>query len=143
MEKKLKFFETENFKKAQKYWYDKLQAEKFPDHEKLVGTKLYLLPQSQSQYNDNVDRSNYDITLEYYLRLARHVEQEEFKSDRDRLIMKFHSEGKRICRIIEALQTLGFPCHRQTVRFVIRKFEHKWKIRHWQKKQMTSNLVIA
>lgn len=139
----LKFYEEPKFKELQSKWYGKLKKKNFLDEEKFIGGELRLINHSLPNYIYNLCPLTREARLRYFILIGQCVSEEDFENDRDRLILLLQSEGTLIRDIVNELQVKGYNCHRQTVRYIIRKFEHKWKIRTWQKQQMTSNLVTA
>jgi len=79
------------------------------------------------------DRKNQAI---YYSLLHSKVNSEKFENQIHEIIMAKAAEGAKICKIIEALEAKGKYIHRETVRFIIRRYEHKWGIREWTPKQL-------
>lgn len=77
---------------------------------------------------------------DYYQMLQRRVSQARFDSDLDRAVMMMKSEGALIVEICRALLKKGILKYRGTIRLIIRKYEHRWGIRHWKPEQMDYNL---
>lgn len=123
----------------QRSWYSKLKEEGFLDREQEEneGSISSFVPFVDTPMSE----LKYSTRLDYFLCMSQWIEQEEFQNPRDKIIMFMRSEGFQIKEIVDSLKSQGYSCHRQTIRFIIRKFENKWKIRLWEKKQMTSNLV--
>ena len=76
------------------------------------------------------------IAADYYRQIQQAAELEAFESQVHELIMKMRGEGKKICEIIVGLRKKRKRIHRETVRHVIRRYEHKWKVREWTLKEM-------
>lgn len=139
MGRRHKFYDSDIFKTLQQEWYQRLRDEGFKDAEKLVGSELRLSQSTLHPYR----HSNYisaQAKLEYYLMMSRCLDLEEFDKKRDHLVMSMRSIGYRIVEIRKVLKLYGYKAHRQTIRFIIRRFEKKWKIRDWQNHQLTSNM---
>lgn len=77
-------------------------------------------------------------TIEYYDRLVAAFNSEQFEDDTHKFIMGRVCEGDKKCAIVRALHERGQRIHRETVRYVIRRYEHKWGIRTWDQNLMTS-----
>ena len=141
MGKAPKFFATDQFKRLQRKWYKKLEKSGFQDHEKLVGSSLVLSQSAGFALRHEPTLLTAEAKLEYYLKLSEMVAKESFENNRDRVIMECAGQGLKICAIAKELKKRKIKCHRLTIGFVIRRYEHKWKIRSWSLKQM--NLATA
>lgn len=76
------------------------------------------------------------IKIQYFERMYSCFCNENFKNEIHRFILELAVDGAKICEIHRALQANGINRHRKTVRHIIRKFEHKWGIREWSRKEM-------
>lgn len=74
--------------------------------------------------------------LEYHSKLYEKTNAEEFENKTHEHILRKRAEGAKIVDIVRELDSKGKPIHRETVRFIIRRFENKWLIRSWTIKQM-------
>ena len=141
-----KFFESDDFKKLNAEWQEKLAISGFVDAEVPVkpqdtifrGDGSYRLKVSTG----DVFRKDNIVELQekaaYFDLLVSYVQNEEFPNKADKLIMTKRSEGMKIKEISEELKKRGFKSHRQTIRYVIRRYETKWLIKKWQPNQMKS-----
>ena len=65
------------------------------------------------------------------------IKNEDWKDPVDKLVMIRHVQGKLIKDISQELKDRGYnKNHRQTIRFIIRKYELKWKIKNWKPEQL-------
>lgn len=131
-----KFYETKEFKKLSQEWNRKLET-----------------PYKQINPYLNYQQTRSSILVayhrrDYFLQLSQHMEhfkaihydkQPKLKAKRDRIILQLRSEGCLIQEILAKLNQVGIQIHRQTVRFIIRKYDTLWGIRFWKPSQMTSN----
>lgn len=80
-----------------------------------------------------VEKKNF----EYYQAMERFYEKEVFESPVYRLIMCERVKAKKIAAIVRIVAlNKNRIINRETVRFIIRRFEHKWGIRYWTNTQM-------
>jgi hypothetical protein len=127
----VKFHETEQFKKQQREWYERLKETGFRDIEVLIGNEQKLMQYSRP-YRD-VDK------LEYYQTLTHHFFQEKFENETHKWIMLWRSDGWKIREISERLKMMELsPSHRETVRYIIRRYEVKWNIKQYKPSQLSS-----
>jgi hypothetical protein len=79
----------------------------------------------------------------YFMLLEEWLQKEkDFACDSDRLIMHFTASGWTIQEISQELKRLEKPKHnRDTIRYIRRRYEHKWGIRSWKPQQMVSRRV--
>lgn len=126
-----------SFEELEKYWYDRLKKEGFKDIEKKVGNERVLIQRASNVYRQatEVEREN---KRSYYELISSHVQHEQFTDPTDELIMCRRAEGITIKEISAELKKLGERCHRQTIRFIIRKYELKWKVRNWNPDQLAT-----
>lgn len=76
--------------------------------------------------------------FDYYHSMSTYAQQEKFDDEADRIVMQMRGEGTPIKDICAALKKQGHKHHRQTVRFIIRKFEYRWGLKQWKPNQLTS-----
>jgi hypothetical protein len=132
-------------KKLKDEWDAKLRASGFVDIEKEVNGKLII---AEKDFSHGVMAELYrrpaevvrSASEEYYRRLSQHCEAEkEFEDDSDKLIMELTSNGHSIKEISDELKKKGLRKHnRDTIRYIRRRYEHKWQIRQHKPHQMTS-----
>lgn len=128
-------FKTKQFLAIQKEWYQTLAKHGFIDQEKIVGD-THLLTQRSSNAYRQASKVSRNARLEYYRLIAHHLGEEKEISEVDFVVMTMISDGKKIKTISAHLGELGHVSHRQTVRFIIRRWETKWGIREWTLGQM-------
>jgi predicted metal-dependent hydrolase len=76
------------------------------------------------------------LKLDYYLKIFSMFHMEQFENEKNRKVIELWSQGKNKSEITRTLDTLGLHLNRETIRYVIRRFEHKWGIRNWTLKQL-------
>lgn len=132
---KAEFWETKNFKELQSLWDDILKDSGFIDIEENVGKDKEL-----KQNSSNVYRSSSSIEceakLQYHRLLSECAQKTEFDDEIDRFIMLKRAEGLKICEISDELKKIKQKNHRQTIRYIIRKWEKEWGIRAWTIEQL-------
>lgn len=111
----------------QKKWEKILEREGLEIVKPIKKTKLY---QNISLTTDVQARRD------YYYQLGQCIAHYDFQNYQDREILVLHAEGKKIVEIVRELKEAGITLHRKTVGFIIRRYEHQWKIRLWNPKQM-------
>ncbi len=133
------FWKTQAFIALQEAWYQRLEAEGFKDAEETVAGELVLRQIAAHPYRgtEPLERE----TKERYFRfLAQQVQEAEFKSEVDRIILIKHAEGEKIKRICEELNKQGQARCRGTIRFTIRKYEMRWGLRQYTAKQLNKKV---
>ena len=105
------------------------------DIEKTVGGDRVLIQFSTDAYR-RATRTTVDAKEDYYRVLGRFVDQHEFDDDIEKLIMVRAAEGSKIRETVETLIKIGQYRCRGTIRFVIRRYELKWRIRKWTAQQI-------
>lgn len=135
------YWKTQHFKAMQALWYKRLKASGFEDLEE-IGESGPRVKQSICQkfkrkdINDNRTQLNRMIKEAYYTLLAKLVNEKDFDTEIDRLIVTWHAEGDRIKVIVERLTRMGKRRCRNTVTFTIRKYETRWGMREWNPRQL-------
>jgi len=130
-----KYWQTINFKELQKEWEDKLQTSGFVDAEKTIGGERVLVQNSSNAYRQAPEVVR-ESKIDYYMVLNFRLSKSRFRDEIDKIVMNLHAAGLKIKEICEKLEAIGKGRHRQTVMFIIRKYEHKWKIKKWSKTQL-------
>ena len=126
---KLKYWQTDEFKKQEKEWYQKLEEEKFKDIEKIIGGRSVLRQRSTNCYR-NSPQAVLEAKLRYYELLGEYTFRENgFRDSAERLIMQRRAAGVKIVDICKELEAMGERRYRGTVRFIIQKYEKKWQIK--------------
>lgn len=152
------------FKELQEIWYAKLATVGFVDIEK-DGQLLTSASYPYRHIGSKTQKASYpyrhvgsedakSITSNYFQRLdafyrvlgakqlyfemiSSRVQVEKFDCDADEIIMRRTAEGAQIKAISEELKVLGHKNERKTIRYVIRKYEHRWNIKTWKPEQLT------
>ncbi len=134
-----KFFQTPEFKQLESEWYDLLKDSGFKDAEIVVGSEKVLIQNAPNvffQANSVV----IEAKLEYFVSLSKAVEEEtDWDHPLEKIILSMKAEGAKISEISKELKSIYNPrCrgYRQTIRFIIRKYENRWKIRKWAAHQL-------
>lgn len=129
------FWKTKEFKALQDAWYKRLEGLGFQDAEKTVGGEVVLKQNSSNAYR-GADPDLIELKEKYFNLLTEKVQDAEFRSEVDRLIMTWHAEGMLIKYICEELDDMGMWRARDTVRYTIRKYEMAWGIKAWTPRQL-------
>lgn len=128
-------WESKAFKKLQSEWYKKLKDTGFQDAEEIVGGEQKLKQNAPNVYRQ-ADPVYIESKARYFELLTQHVASYRFSEPIDRTIMGLKSQGFKISEICSRLKQMGVPKHRQTVRFIVRRYEHNWGIRRWTPEEM-------
>lgn len=126
---KPKFWQTNEFKRIEKKWYQILKDEKFSDHEQTINGKSILKQNASNCYRgkSKIEREN---RLRYYELLGHFFSAEtEFEDWVESFIMQRRSEGVKIIQISKELELANERCYRGTIRKIIQKYEIKWRIK--------------
>lgn len=146
-----KFWTSRAFKRLNQEWNQKLADVGFDDAE---NAKRFLKEPSNDRFvrRFNGCRRITEITTEasyrYFQAITEFVaKEEEFSDEFDKLIMERTGEGRSIREISEELKNL-LPSDRKrskydrnTIRYVRRRYEHKWGLKTWKAEQMVSRKV--
>ncbi len=127
----------DEFRALQITWYEKLSQSGFKDIEKFKGDEL-VLAQSASHCFGNLDALSSFLKASYFRLLAQLIYDETtvFRNEVDRHILIRYSEGMKIKYIVQELKMLKMPRDRNSVRFIVRRYEMIWGIRNYTAKQL-------
>lgn len=127
----------DEFLRLQQTWYQKLSDLGFNDIEKLQGDEL-VLSQTASYCYRNGDPFTRAMKEQYFRFMSQAVydENTEFKNEVHRHIMIRHSEGAKIKTILKELHARGTARNRNSIRFIIRKYEVAWGLRSYNPSQL-------
>jgi hypothetical protein len=144
-----KYWQSEAFKKIEDEWNAKLKDEGFVDIEYSTRNGLEIKqPTVRSCRPGGKDfkpggrahgdgfRQYVETKHNYFMALEHCMEYAPPRNRTERFIMYYLAMGSKISEICNELKELGGPCHRQTVRFIIRKHEHLWGIKTWEKAKL-------
>lgn len=129
-----KFFLGKQFKQLEKEWQKKLEQNGFKDIEILKNGQR-LLRQSAGNVYRHVDERTRISREQYFQSISYHTAITVFPKILDGLVMHRYADGKTIKIIVEELARENVRVHRQTIRFIIRRYEHEWGIRYWTLKE--------
>lgn len=120
-----KFYQTKTFKGLQKEWEKRLLESGFIDHEN--GDQL---KQNAANSYRRANALLREAKLEYFQIIIHQIYRHGYiPPDMDPLdltVMVMRGNGLSINLVAERNKI-----HRQTVRFIIRRYEHQWGIRSW------------
>ena len=136
-----KFYNSSEFKKLQKQWYAKLKDSGFVDAETvgLPAAPDGMLTQRSSNAYKQADLSVIAIKAEYFSMVAECVEKEQWDDATYEFILRNHADGKSHLAIVRLFaKEKGDTIHRQTVRYVIRRYLNKWGIKYYSPDQLYS-----
>lgn len=131
----------DEFKKLQREWYQKLADLGFKDIEEFKGEELVL----KESYNDcfrpnRHNKSEFDRSMqEEYFRCLAHKAFDEttvYRNEIDKHILIRYSEGAKIKTIITELSVLKKPLRRNTIRFIIKRYEMAWGLKNYKPNEL-------
>lgn len=129
------FWNKSSFKALQRAWYQRLKDEGFQDAEKLINGRLVLAQSASHPY-----KGHNEVTIQeketYFMELCQCVYNHEFDDEVDRLVLTWYSQGRKIKEICEDLDQRGELRARNTVRFIIRRYEIAWGLRNYRPNQL-------
>jgi hypothetical protein len=128
------FWRTKKFKTLTLVWNKKLEASGFNDVEFDIKGDRTLKQRSTNAYRQASEFER-DSKLEYFCVMGYLAHNTKFENEVDKYIMIRHSEGAKQLEIVEELQNMGSPRHRETVSFIIRRWETNWGLKNWSLKQ--------
>lgn len=129
------YWRTKHFKAIQTEWYEKLKDDGFDDAEELIGEEMMLRQIAAHPYR-GMDDLGITTKKAYYRFLSQRVQETQFESSIDYLILSLFSEGTKIHSIVKALEAVGDRRCRGTIRYTIRKWEMRWGLREYSLKQL-------
>lgn len=136
-----RFWETTSFKQLETEYNELLKKNGFVDIEVHVNGEKVL-----SQYAAKAHWQPKTLSrlgkLKYYEDLLHHAYNFNFESNIDQVILCLRAEGKSIKNILLELNKIGINKHRETIRFIIRRYEHSWGLKNWTLKQRNLKQVI-
>src|SRR5665213_3798234 len=125
-------------KALQKKW-DRILAETgFEDIEKEIGGERVLKQSADYAFRRAEHTETYrEAKLTYHSLISEHLHTSIFDDASDRLIMERTAEGSSIAEISAELKDRGWrKFNRDTIRYIRRRYETRWGIRHWQQRDM-------
>lgn len=124
----------QNLPALQREWDLILAATGFKDIEKTIGRDRVLIQFASNAYRQ-ADQLTRESKIAYYDLLCEKINTSAFLNEVDRRVMTMYSQGAKIKQIIDELTHSGHSIHRQTCRFIIRRYESIWGIKAWSNKQ--------
>lgn len=136
---KVKYWQKSSFERLRDYWYEKLKEIGFIDAEKTIGECQLLVQNSPNVYRQapqvvvEAKKQYFDLLLKGLLKKQQLGKKlRERRQDKiERYIIERRSDGAKIVDIATEINW-----HRQTVRYVIRKYEAKWRIKNWNQEEI-------
>lgn len=119
------FWKSEKFRRLQEYWYKKLAENGFEDAER----KGLLIQNAPNSYRQETPTKR-EQKLEYFLLLGQGVSEERFECEIDKKVMTMIADGISLVEIAKKCKM-----DRNTLRYICRRYEHKWGIKSWTLKQ--------
>ncbi len=130
------FWKTKEFKALQDAWYRRLESLGFQDAERSIGHEMRLKKlASHSAYRD-ADELTIESKTQYFNILSEKINEAEFLSEVDRLVMTWYCDGMNIKHICIELDKLGMKRGRDTIRWTIRKYEMRWGMKQYTPRQL-------
>lgn len=129
------FWKSLSFKALQAEWYQRLEKAGFQDAERLTGAEMVLKQRASHPYK-GIPEFERDIKQAYFAILAQRLHETAFKDEIDKLIMTWHAEGHTVKMICEDLDNLGEPRNRNTIRYMIRRYEMAWGMRSYPRSKL-------
>ncbi len=130
-----KYWQKMSFKQLEQEWNEKLKESGFIDAEVRVGEERVLIQQASNSYRQ-APRIVREAKEEYYTIVNQKMDECPPRDRVERIVMYYVALGAKIKEICNELKETGERCHRQTVSFIIRKYEAKWKIRNWTEQDL-------
>jgi hypothetical protein len=128
------FWRTKKFKTLTVVWNKKLEASGFHDAEIELKGDRALKQRATNSYRQASELER-ESRLEYYCFLGYLAHNTIFVDEIEKFIMIRHSEGAEDKEIVEELKNMGVSRHRQTVSYVIKRWQVKWGVKNWSLRQ--------
>lgn len=129
------FWRKKSFKVLAKEWNKKLAQSEFIDAEVELKDDRALKQRAANSYRQ-ASQLERESRLEYYSLLGHLVSKESFTDKLEELVMTRHSEGFTNKEIVDEVKRIRPKIHRNTVWYIIRRWEMRWGIKFWTLKQM-------
>ncbi len=123
-----RFWQTQKFKDLQKEWEIKLIESGFKDAEDKGKHAGKMLQKAFNCYRTQVPEI-IQAKQRYFELLGHWHHVEIFKDDVEKYVMEKRSEGISIKHIGQELKRMGKKNSSETIRKIIRFYEHKWQIK--------------
>jgi hypothetical protein len=123
------------FEALQSEWYEKLRQQGFIDIEQKDPRSV---PSHIAAMETPRKLLLFETTEEYFRKIsdAAFDPKTKFKSKKDKYVMGLYARGVKQIDIMLLLKQRGTPLRKEAIRFIIRKYEMAWNIRHYTKKQL-------
>lgn len=129
------YWRDQEFKALQRSWYERLIKEGFRDAEESIGDDMRLKHSADHALVD-VCSVVYESRQDYFKLLAQYAADEDFRSEVDEYIMVCYAGGTKIKDILQGLANSGEIRCRETIRFTVRRYEAKWGLKVWSRKEL-------
>jgi len=133
----VKFWRTKEFRILSKDWND-LDIE---DIEVEIKGEKQLKQRATNSYRQATPLER-ETRLEYYCLLSSLALNTIFPNELEKLVMNLHADGLSMREIIDEIKKQGFIRERQTIRYIIRRWQMNWGIKSWTPKQMNLKAKI-
>lgn len=126
------------FIQLQKEWYQKLRESGFEDIERFDGQEQLVLIQAAYPLRAERDEFLRNCKAEYFrsMALAARDQDTVYRNEVDKYIIERYVDGANIKTIVLELKDRKMPRDRNSVRFIIRRYEMQWGLRHYSYKQL-------
>ncbi len=131
----MKYWLTPGFKALQRAWYAELVKDGFEDAEELVADEMKLRQIAAHPYR-NAESIGMETKESYYRILFQKVQGSAFDNDIDRIVLTMFAEGAKVARIVESLGAHGKARCRETVRYIIRRYEMQWGLKSYSPQKL-------
>lgn len=130
------YWKTKSFRETQKEWYAALEKHGFMDAEKDVCGEMSLRQWAVSPYRHAKSVVEREAKELYFTILAQNICVAKFRNKIDEHILVMYSVGHKIKEICIELEKIGERRARNTIRFIIRRYEMEWGVRAYNRKQL-------
>lgn len=128
-----KFYEDPKFKTLRDKWYKRLKQVGFEDAEQVLDHDLVLKQFSANVLSRYAHGSGLELNAKvlYFQALSANLAEHPPEDEGERLILEMTSQGMLVPEMAPILKAKGLPYGRETIRYVVRRYETKWKIQTW------------
>jgi uncharacterized protein (UPF0332 family) len=128
------FWRSKKFKTLTEIWNKKLEDSGFNDAEIELKGDRALKQRATNSYRQASELER-ESRLEYYSFLGYLAHNTKFLCEIEKFIMIRHSEGAEDKEIVEELKNMCVSKHRQTVSYIIKRWQVKWGVKNWSLRQ--------
>lgn len=133
----MKFWQTNQFRKLQNDWYERLKTTGFVDAEEMISGEMQLKQFSGAAFR--VNRGKEQLVREnieaYFCQLGEKAHNQVYDNHIEEMIMQAYADGARVCHILQMLRENQTPRCRTTVFNIMRHYLNLWGMKNYNSRR--------